>query len=501
MGVYPVAALVAANLGQVKPSLGFRAGLLSAGMALLLVGGLRLVSRDWHHAAVIGTVGLLLFYSYGHVYNGLRAADGFGVDLGRHRYLVPAFSVLAVSIYWLAHRSTAINASTTTYLNLGSVLLLSVSLIKILFAPSLSTAGVDNRLVNEGDQLGDSARAPMPDVYYIVLDAYTRGDTLRATYNYDNEPFLNRLRSMGFYVAACSQSNYSQTELSMASTLNAGYLDELIPDVAPDVLDRSKLWPLIRDSQVRSVFERLGYLIVAAETGYYWSEWEDADLFLAPVRGWFAGMSALEGTLLRSTAAWAVIDALPALPAFLSPDLDRSTDAHRERVEFVLGKLEQLADEPSPKFVFIHLVSPHRPFVFDAEGNSIDDDYTWTQSDLGLDQYRLGYRGQVAYLNRRVEKIVQMILNESATAPVIILQGDHGPEEGSSQDRMRILNAFYLPDAEYGQLYSTITPVNSFRVVFNAVFDYGLPLLPDTSYFSTYDSPFEYNIEDNDCRA
>lgn len=139
--------------------------------------------------------------------------------------------------------------------------------------------------------------------------------------------------------------------------------------------------------------------------------------------------------------------------------------------------------------------------MFDAEGNSIDDDYAWTQSDLGLDQYRLGYRGQVAYLNRRVEKIVQMILNESATAPVIILQGDHGPEEGSSQDRMRILNAFYLPDAEYGQLYSTITPVNSFRVVFNAVFDYGLPLLPDTSYFSTYDSPFEYNIEDNDCRA
>lgn len=498
MSLYPVASLVAANLGQVKPTLGLRAGVLSAGMALLLTLGMRLISRDWHQAAVISTCGLLLFYSYGHVYGSLRVAEGFGEGLGRHRYLVPAFSVLAVGAYWLVHRSSAISASTTTYMNLAGILLLGVPLVQVFLAPSLSGGGLVDHMGLEADELDHSAQDPLPDVYYIVLDAYARGDTLRATYDYDNEPFLDQLRSLGFYVAECSQSNYAQTELSMASTLNAGYLDDLIIDTE---FDRSDLWPLIRNSQVRRLFEELGYSSVAAETGYYWSEWEDADQFLAPVRGWLAGMSALEGTLLRSTAAWAMIDALPVLPPFLSADLDRSTDVHRERVEFVLDMLGEMAIESGPKFVFIHLVSPHRPFVFDALGNPIDDDYTWTQSDLGMDQYRLGYRGQVEYLNRRLAQIIPVILDHSTTEPVIIFQGDHGPEEGSSQDRMRILNAYYLPNGEYDQLYSTITPVNSFRVVINALFDAELPLLPDVSYFSTYIHPFDYSIVESDCGA
>jgi hypothetical protein len=74
---------------------------------------------------------------------------------------------------------------------------------------------------------------------------------------------------------------------------------------------------------------------------------------------------------------------------------------------------------------------------------------------------------------------------------VILLQGDHGAtieykEQGiDPAQRLGILNAYYLPsnslEAENGEqpaelLYPGISPVNSFRLIFDSYFngDYGL---------------------------
>ncbi len=496
MALFPVASLVAANLGQARPTVGVRFGVLSVLMALLATGLLRPLSPSWHGAAALATFGLLLFYSYGHVYNALRDAAAIGPGLGRHRYLVPAFGLLAIAIFVAVRRWSPISASTTVVLNVTSTVLLAVPLLQITVAGSLFGGQPRGALELEAAELAPAGKAPWPDVYYIVLDAYTRGDTLRESFEFDNQDFLGELRSLGFYVAECGVANYAQTELSLAATLNGGYLESLL-DQPKAEWARSDLWPLLRHSQVRTLFDELDYTIVAAETGYYWSEWEDADRYLAPEQGWFSGLNAWEGTLLRSTAAWAAIDALPSLPAFLSRDLDRSVDAHRERVGFVLDALANLADEPGPKFAFIHLVSPHRPFVFDAEGDPVDDNYTWTFSELGLNEYRLGYREQVAYLNRRMEDILSKLIQHAHTPPVIVVQGDHGPEEGSQGDRMRILNALYLSGRSHEELYPTISSVNTFRAVLNTVFGAELPMLSDESYYSTYGDPFDFvRVED-----
>jgi hypothetical protein len=50
---------------------------------------------------------------------------------------------------------------------------------------------------------------------------------------------------------------------------------------------------------------------------------------------------------------------------------------------------------------------------------------------------------------------------------------------------MAILNAYYLPDADTSFLYDKISPVNSFRVLFNAYFNTGYEILPDRSYFTS----------------
>ncbi|HWL65696.1 MAG TPA: hypothetical protein VNP73_06955, partial [Actinomycetota bacterium] len=57
-----------------------------------------------------------------------------------------------------------------------------------------------------------------------------------------------------------------------------------------------------------------------------------------------------------------------------------------------------------------------------------------------------------------------------------------GATDGELRHKFLILNAYYLPGGHQQDLYPTISPVNSFRVVFNEYLGTDLPLLEDRSY-------------------
>ena len=58
---------------------------------------------------------------------------------------------------------------------------------------------------------------------------------------------------------------------------------------------------------------------------------------------------------------------------------------------------------------------------------------------------------------------------------------------------MIILNAYYFPGLNYDELYQTITPVNSFRLIFSHYFGLSLEKLPDKSYFiPDIDHPYKH---------
>jgi hypothetical protein len=64
---------------------------------------------------------------------------------------------------------------------------------------------------------------------------------------------------------------------------------------------------------------------------------------------------------------------------------------------------------------------------------------------------------------------------------------------------MKILNAYYFPGGN-DDLYPTITPVNTFRLIFNKYFDQDYPLLEDKALYSAYDIPYNYVEVPNDCK-
>jgi len=66
------------------------------------------------------------------------------------------------------------------------------------------------------------------------------------------------------------------------------------------------------------------------------------------------------------------------------------------------------------------------------------------------------------------------------------------------KEMMGILNAFYLPSGGDEFLYDSITPVNSFRLIFNFYFDTNYELLEDYVYYSYYDKPYIFTEVVND---
>ncbi len=155
--------------------------------------------------------------------------------------------------------------------------------------------------------------------------------------------------------------------------------------------------------------------------------------------------------------------------------------------------LKKIPELKSPTFTFAHIPVPHPPFVFDHEGN-----FTGTTGFVG--EYgnhwlpKQAYVDQVLYLNAAVEEVVDSLLTQSETPPIIVIQGDHGPMSHwmRSRETLAILNAYYLPGGGDQYLYPSITPVNSFRLIFDLYFDTQLGLLEDYSYLANYQ--FKHNL-------
>jgi hypothetical protein len=142
--------------------------------------------------------------------------------------------------------------------------------------------------------------------------------------------------------------------------------------------------------------------------------------------------------------------------------------------------------------------------VFDRDGNPIDPNEPFSlgfaygkETEEDLEDFVKGYREQLIFVNRCITQVIEDILAKSETPPIIILQADHGPKAKSpeipyTRERMTILNAYYIQGNPSELLYDTITPVNTFRVVFDEVFGGDFELLPDRVYFSLYKKPYEF---------
>ncbi len=447
------------------------------------------IFRDWRRAALLSTILLISFFAYGHVYILIKGIQVGGFYLFRHRTLVPLWLLLtALALWWASRRS--LDLMPPTYgLNLIGLFLLVFPIIQLVSFSVQSNISQANA-EKDASTLSLKPGSQPPDIYYIILDGYGRADVLEKQFGYDNSSFLNKLKSLGFVIPDCSQSNYAQTQESLASSLNFNYINALSDRFVAGSTDRTGLDALIHHGAVRASLEKAGYKTVAFATGFLATELTDADYFLSPGYSW-GQLNEFEALLMGTTFARLIQD------GNRFGMQTSGSERFRERTLFALDKLDKLSYIKGPKFVFVHLVIPHPPYVFGPTGGPIAPGEAGdTKTQAGASHYR----DQIVYVNSRIMEIVPKIIANSSTPPIIVIQGDHGPTVPSnSRARMSNLHAYYLPGVDKS-IYPTITPVNTFRIIFNTYFGQNLKLLDDTSLYSDYDDPFRWKVVPNSCK-
>jgi len=494
--MYPSLALLATNIREVDQIDVLRPLALSVSGAVILNILLAWLIKDRVRAPLITAVVLIFFFTYGHAARFLVDS----VDAGFKKLIPTIFFISSIAVVFIISYFIK-----TTQWDLGNLLkTLNLVAVFLIFFPvasiSIAAIGSNNKIAaqyelprnssNEaltGPQTPDQYR----DIYYIILDGYSRADTLEAL-GFDNSEFLNELSSMGFYVASCSTSNYRATVLSMPSALNMDYLWNAVPNEGDKDTDPSRLYDSIIHNRVRNELEQRGYKTISFQTGYQWDEWTDVDLYITPTNKSnennieFLSVNPFEYIYLRNTALYSLIES----SQFAA---NRYYD-HYNRVIFTLDEIPNIALMPGPKFVYAHIMSPHHPFIFLPDG-SLNDDRKFYDAEKGypsdLDLFNTGYLNNIQFLNSRIPSMIQEIINNNETTPIIILQSDHGfviPER-----RYNILNAYFLPDQDYDELlYSTISPVNTFRIIFNQYFNENFEILDDLMIDADIGGPYRH---------
>lgn len=478
LGLYPVLALYSFNITEITFSGIWQALITACAITIVFVLFFLLFFRPWEKATVYASLALLMFFFYGHVFD---LVGKFNEPLARHRYFIPAWILLFAGIVSLLHRYPDAQ-KLTRFLNATSqILLVSVSVNIVTHAIQTTFAGLDlpEDVVIKQPLNSSTDR----DVYYILVDALSRQDLLANTYGLDVTSFTSQLTQMGFYIPKCNQSNYDYTVASLESSLNMQYLDTLGLVYGGD---EESFMPILQRNQVRLQFENLGYSTVTFRSLYPVLDIKDSTYYF----DYFENKSELDNLaslnfqylFLRTTAVRPLIELMEARAELKLPPLleswipvnnilsSRDYKQYQQNV-FALNSLETIPGLPGKKFVYAHLYVTHQPFVFYPDG----------RFHANLRQNNSAYRDQVVFATGRLLQIVKTIIENSKTLPIIIIQGDHSYSK--NEDRVKNFSAYYFPDGGSENLYDTVTPVNTFRLLFNTYFEGDYELLPDISFY------------------
>jgi hypothetical protein len=496
LAIYPVLAMLAFNASQTNLNVGLRPLLICLGGAMAVFAILRLLLHSWSRAALLTSLGIAWFFVYGHMYNLLKPVTVLGFALGRHRILFPVYTLIVLLVAWRLLRSKNSFTGAIPILNWTALGLVALAVGQFgVYSAQVNLAQLNQaKITHPGSQTSPANPGKLPDIYYIILDTYTRADTLRTYFQFDNQPFLDRLKGMGFYVADCARSNYTSTETSLASSLNLNYLEALSPKFGRGSTDKSALPGLIRDNLLRQKLEPLGYQSIAFQNEYMWAVWNDADIYLVPTKTAQVqrSLNPFEAMFERSTAAAFVVDAQSVLFKDWIRQVDFPYAEHIDQVNYLLDKLPTIPTIAGPKLVFVHVLVPHQPYIFQPDGSLQMDEnfYRTAGGPINADYYQKGYTNQIQFINTRMLDILQKIISQSTVKPIIIVQGDHGVKDFN---RASILDAYYLPGGVENKLYPTISPVNTFRIILNNYFGEHYGLLNDTSYDTPLDK-FDFTV-------
>lgn len=360
-------------------------------------------------------------------------------------------------------------------------------------------------------QQANKASSNKPNVYYLLFDRYANATTLKNSYNYDNTPLLDNLKQQGFVVRDDAYANYPFTTQSVSSTLSADYHAKLGAEFRNSAAGFQTAFPyrkILDNAPVTQAFQANGYNY--NQVSSWWDFTRDnpsadtnpsksfrlrlfgKNFWLTDLQRDIVNKSILSPLLLKGATV--------GKTTLVQYQLDRNPQQNFfAEIEALKAIAANSKTQAKPQFTFAHILSPHDPYVFDAQGNN--PTYDNNRNDNGVDE-TIKYTNQLTFVNTQLTELIKTIRTNDPTA-AIVLQADEGPYPkqfrgtltadhyfdpinlpvAEQRQKFGVLAAYYMPDVDEQTVTTSITAsTNAFRFVLNQYLGYELPLLPDCQF-------------------
>jgi hypothetical protein len=132
---------------------------------------------------------------------------------------------------------------------------------------------------------------------------------------------------------------------------------------------------------------------------------------------------------------------------------------HLIKGDFARGK--------DPVFIYAHFLITHPPALIDKDGHIFLTPRASREK---------GYLDQIYFANNKIKEIVDAIIARYNKSPIIIIQGDHGSRllwgEVGYAESHTMFDAFYLPENDYKEYSSDMSPVSSMQMILKQYYGY-----------------------------
>lgn len=436
---------------------------------------------------VLATILLLgLYFFFGAVHDFFRSVFGYNFFTSYKLFLPLLFLITGFFLIrlWKTKKKLEVTVRYWGYLIIMITLLETgnFSYQKIFIKPENSLADALQKIPHRADTCKASQK---PDIFFIVLDGYTSSLCLQKEFDYSNAVLDSLLRNNQFYIAASSRSNYNVTPFSLSATLHMNYLKTGIENLTrQDKLFLQAILTL-KNNPVTSYLQKEGYQL----KNFGCFDFADAPSSTTPYFADLFYRQLDDQTLwsrVRRDIGWHFSTRNPFTRRFRIPQeylKNKEAHLHRNRYNWNQLRKEITQKSDSPRFVYAHLMLPHEPFYLDKNGGLVSD----TAIILNSLNLKTAYLNQVMYVNGLLKDLIPRIAVKSPRERVVVLQGDHGFRDygnpAEKDKEFMNLHALYFSDQDYSSLYESLSPVNSFRVIFNKYFCQHLSFLKDSSIY------------------
>ncbi|HTS46173.1 MAG TPA: sulfatase-like hydrolase/transferase [Puia sp.] len=405
--------------------------------------------------------------------------------------LTPVFVILVLIAIRKIIKSDQVSPRLNLFLNVVMICLVATELIGV--ANNLRKLQVTGNLIYSSKSLSDNyvpTKMPdssKPDIYFLVFDEYTNNKTLEKLWHFDNSAITDWLSGKGFYTPANTRANYSFTVYSVSSTFNMNYIDPVRGSdgtVPKYVLQGAES---LNDNETFRILKKENYVID----------------FLAPFKNSYTSNNL--GSFFGYVSAQKIIGQTLAgkLDSSLKfnftygkwsgtkdDEIPKGLKQHFALVRNTVDQIKKSVDSNSnrqPHFVYGHILVPHEPHMFDSSGNFLIKKVRENSTSFST------YVPSVKYADSLIREIVEHVTRYNKHNTIIIIEGDHGFRSFFVDENWFVRTpdslknyflpnfyAIYFPDKNYSRLYDHISPVNTFRIVFDQFFMQNFPILKDS---------------------